>query len=166
MLRIDSNLIWIIVNLIIFYLLIRKFLFKPVLGMIEKRKQMIEDQFKQADETNAKANELKQKYEDSLGGAKEESQRIIETARQRGESEYQEIVGKAKADADQLVKDANANMQRERDKAMQDVQKEIGTLAMAAAAKIIGEANTPKLDEELYTEFLTKAGKENDANGS
>ena len=72
MLRIDSNLIWIIVNLIIFYLLIRKFLFKPVLGMIEKRKKMIEDQFAAADETNAQANELKQKYEASLGGAKEE----------------------------------------------------------------------------------------------
>mgnify|MGYP000411777411 CR=1 FL=1 len=39
MLRIDSNLIWIIVNLLIFYFLIRKFLFKPVLNIIEKRKQ-------------------------------------------------------------------------------------------------------------------------------
>lgn len=45
MLRIDSNLIWIIVNLLIFYFLIRKFLFKPVLNIIEKRKQMVAEQF-------------------------------------------------------------------------------------------------------------------------
>lgn len=166
MLRIDSNLIWIIVNLMIFYLLIRKFLFKPVLGMIERRKQMIENQFQQADEINAQANGLKLKYEDSLAGAREESRKMIESARQRGEAEYQEIVDRAKADADQLVKEAKANMHRERQMAMRDVQKEIGTLVMAATAKLIGEANTPKLDEEQYIAFLTKAGKENDAKGS
>ena len=49
MLRIDSNLIWIIVNLLIFYFLIRKFLFKPVLNIIEKRKQMVTEQFEKAD---------------------------------------------------------------------------------------------------------------------
>ena len=49
MLRIDSNLIWIIVNLLIFYFLIRKFLFKPVLNIIEKRKQMVAEQFEKAD---------------------------------------------------------------------------------------------------------------------
>ena len=166
MLRIDSNLIWIIVNLIIFYLLIRKFLFKPVLGMIEKRKKMIEDQFAAADETNAQANELKQKYEASLGGAKEESQKIIASARERGHAEYQEIIDKAQTEADRMLKDANVNVAREREKALQDVQTEIANLAMAAAAKIIGEANTPELDKELYSEFLTKAGKSNDANGN
>ena len=53
MLRIDSNLIWIIVNLLIFYFLIRKFLFKPVLNIIEKRKQMVAEQFEKADTANA-----------------------------------------------------------------------------------------------------------------
>lgn len=48
MLRIDSNLIWIIVNLLIFYFLIRKFLFKPVLNIIEKRKQMVTEQFEKS----------------------------------------------------------------------------------------------------------------------
>ena len=55
MLRIDSNLIWIIVNLLIFYFLIRKFLFKPVLNIIEKRKQMVTEQFEKADTVNAEA---------------------------------------------------------------------------------------------------------------
>ena len=70
MLRIDSNLIWIIVNLLIFYFLIRKFLFKPVLNIIEKRKQMVTEQFEKADTVNAEALELKTQYEASLQGAK------------------------------------------------------------------------------------------------
>ena len=58
MLRIDSNLIWIIVNLLIFYFLIRKFLFKPVLNIIEKRKQMVTEQFEKADTANAVVSQI------------------------------------------------------------------------------------------------------------
>ena len=77
MLRIDSNLIWIIVNLIIFYLLIRKFLFKPILGMIEKRKKMIEDQFAAADEaTTPLAAQKKSHRRSSLLPVREETQNI------------------------------------------------------------------------------------------
>ena len=83
MLRIDSNLIWIIVNLLIFYFLIRKFLFKPVLNIIEKRKQMVAEQFEKADTANAEALELKTQYEASLQGAKEEAIQIVADARGR-----------------------------------------------------------------------------------
>lgn len=166
MLRIDTNLIWIVVNLIIFFILIRKFLFKPVLNIIEKRKQMIEEQFAKAETQNQQALELKAKYEASLEGAKEESVQLIEDARQRGEAEYKQIVQQAEVRADQLMKNADANLKREREKALQDVQDEIGSLAMAAAMKIIGNASTQMTDEEFYNEFLTKAGKQNDADCS
>ena len=166
MLRIDTNLIWIVVNLIIFFILIRKFLFKPVLNIIEKRKQMIEEQFAKAETQNQQALELKAKYEASLEGAKEESIQLIEDARQRGEAEYKQIVQRAEVRVGQLMKNAEANLKREREKALQDVQDEIGSLAMAAAMKIMGNASTQMTNEEFYNEFLTKAGKQNDADCS
>lgn len=166
MLRIDTNLIWIVVNLIIFFILIRKFLFKPVLNIIEKRKQMIEEQFAKAETQNQQALELKAKYEASLEGAKEESIQLIEDARQRGEAEYKQIVQRAEVRVGQLMKNADANLKREREKALQDVQDEIGSLAMAAAMKIMGNASTQMTNEEFYNEFLTKAGKQNDADCS
>ena len=166
MLRIDTNLIWIVVNLIIFFILIRKFLFKPVLNIIEKRKQMIEEQFAKAETQNQQALELKAKYEASLEGAKEESIQLIEDARQRGEAEYKQIVQRAEVRVGQLMKNAEANLKREREMALQDVQDEIGSLAMAAAMKIMGNASTQMTNEEFYNEFLTKAGKQNDADCS
>ncbi len=166
MLRIDTNLIWIVVNLIIFFILIRKFLFKPVLNIIEKRKQMIEEQFAKAEIQNRQALELKAKYETSLEGAKEESIQLIEDARQRGEAEYRQIVQQAEERAGQLMKNADASLKREREKALQDVQNEISSLAMAAAMKIIGDASSPVTDEGFYNEFLAKAGKQNDADCS
>lgn len=165
MLRIDSNLIWIIVNLLIFYFLIRKFLFKPVLNIIEKRKQMVAEQFEQADTANAEANALKTQYEESLAGAKEEAVQIVANARERADAEYKQIVADAEEHSRQLIEKTSRDMERERDKTLQDVQKEIGTLAMAAAVKIIGESSSQVTDEQLYNEFLAKTGEKHDSNG-
>ena len=158
MLRIDSNLIWIIVNLLIFYFLIRKFLFKPVLNIIEKRKQMVAEQFEKADTVNAEALELKTQYEASLQGAKEEAVQIVADARERADVQYKQIV------SDALLEKTNQDMEKERDRALQSVQKEISTLAMAAAIKIIGENSSKVTDEQLYNEFLSKTGDKHDSN--
>ena len=164
MLRIDSNLIWIIVNLLIFYFLIRKFLFKPVLNNIEKRKQMVVEQFEKADTANAEAQELKTQYEASLQGAKEEAIQIVADARERADVQYKQIVSDAEKRSADLLEKTNQDMEKERDRALQSVQKEIGTLAMAAAVKIIGENSSKVTDEQLYNEFLSKTGDKHDSN--
>ena len=50
MLSLDLNLVWTIINLVVLYLLLRHFLFKPVMGIMEKRRQIIEDGLKNAQE--------------------------------------------------------------------------------------------------------------------
>ena len=157
MLRIDSNLIWIIVNLLIFYFLIRKFLFKPVLNIIEKRKQMVAEQFEKADTVNAEALELKTQYEASLQGAKEEAVQIVADARERADVQYKQIVSDAEKRSEALLEKTNQDMEK-------SVQKEISTLAMAAAIKIIGENSSKVTDEQLYNEFLSKTGDKHDSN--
>ncbi len=154
MLRIDSNMIWVFINLLIFIVVIWIILFKPILNVLEKRKQTIDDQFAAADRVNAEAAELKKKYEESLSGAKDESTQIIEDAQRRGEKQYQQIVGDAQVRATQLLKEANLDVEREREKAMKEAQVEIGNLAMEAATKIVAGANPDKTDEEIYNEFL------------
>ena len=46
MIKVDLSLLWTIINLVVFYLLLKKFLFKPVMGIMEKREQMIADGLK------------------------------------------------------------------------------------------------------------------------
>ena len=73
MLRIDFNLVLTIINLIVLYLILRKFLFRPVMDIMEKREKMIADGIGHANEEQDKAHALKKQYEDALNGAKEES---------------------------------------------------------------------------------------------
>ena len=65
MIKIDINLVFTIINLIVLYLLMKKFLFGPIIGVMEKRKAMIDEQFASAEKTTTEANQLKGQYEDA-----------------------------------------------------------------------------------------------------
>ena len=112
---------------------------------------MVAEQFEKADTANAEAQELKTQYEASLQGAKEEAIQIVADARERADVQYKQIVSDAEKRSADLLEKTNQDMEKERDRALQSVQKEIGTLAMAA-------------DEQLYNEFLSKTGDKHDSN--
>ena len=63
MLRLDINLLFTIINLLIWYLLIKKFLFKPVNNIIAKREEAIEGRYKEAEQEKLEAGQQKEKYE-------------------------------------------------------------------------------------------------------
>ena len=99
MIKVDLSLLWTIINLVVFYLLLKKFLFKPVMGIMEKREQMIADGLKNASDRQEEAETLKKEYESALSGAKEESVKIVENARVEAKRQSDEIL----ADADRGV---------------------------------------------------------------
>ena len=59
MLKFDWNILFTLINLVIFYLLMKRFLFKPILKVMNKRKEMINKQFQDADDAKSQALELK-----------------------------------------------------------------------------------------------------------
>ena len=80
MLRVDINLVFTIINLLVLYLLMKKFLFGPVVAVMEKRKAMIEEQFANAAAAEKNANELKSQYEDTLKTANADADNIIQVS--------------------------------------------------------------------------------------
>ena len=92
MIKVDLSLLWTIINLVVFYLLLKKFLFKPVMGIMEKREQMIADGLKNASDRQEEAETLKKEYESALSGAKEESVKIVENARVEAKRQSDEIL--------------------------------------------------------------------------
>ena len=69
MLRIDFNLVLTMINLVILFLILRKFLFRPIMNIMEKREAMISDGLKNAEDSQNQALELKSQYEEKLKGA-------------------------------------------------------------------------------------------------
>ena len=147
MLHVDPNIFWTVVNLLILFILLRIFLFKPVLGMIEKRKAAIEGTLSDADQKNAAAQALKQQYESSLKDAKQESFQIVSDAKDRAQVQYNQIIDKA-----------NAAAEADREKILKDAQSELASVALAAASKLLGTTVDAKANKAMLDAFLAEAG--------
>lgn len=158
MIVINENIIWTVVNLIILFILMKIFLFKPVLGMMEKRRQTIQDSLDNADQKNTEAGELKEKYEASLKDAKQESFQLVTEAKDRAQVQYNQIIDKANADAAQIVHQASTATEADRVKIMQEAQGQIADLALAAASKLLGSNVDAKANKEMLDAFLSEAG--------
>lgn len=154
MLSLDLNLVWNNINLVVLYLLLSHFLFKPVMGIMDKRKKIIEDGLKNAQDAQNDAKKMKQEYEDALKGAKQESAQIIENARSAAKNEYDRIVGEAGDKAGNIIESAKETVRVERERTMKELQGEIAGLAVASAAKIVGKT----ADQDLYDQFLKEVG--------
>lgn len=162
MLKFGWDFLWTIINLIIFYLLMRRFLFKPIKNTMDKRKELIEKQFKDADDVNAQAAELKKQYEKQLESADGEKQRIINEAKDSAKVEYNKIVDRAKVDADKIKNEARKAAQKELENTRRSVNEDIAALAMQAAEKVVGKSVSAQTDSEIFDEFIKESSDSNE----
>ncbi len=160
MLKFDWNILWTFINLIIFFVLMKVFLFKPIKKTLDKRKELIDKQFKDADDAQKQADELKAQYQSELEDVEQEKKQILVDARADAKKEYNKIIDRAQGDADRIKSDARAAAEFETLKARRAVKEELAALAMETAEKVIGESASPELDSDLYDKFLNESSDE------
>lgn len=157
MLKFDWNMLWTLINLIVFFLLMKLFLFNPIKKVLNKRKELIDKQFKDAEEAQRQAEDIKTQYQNQLDGVEEEKKQILATARTTAKNEYNKIIDKAHDDADKIKSDAKKASDFENEKTRRAVKEEIAALAMETAEKVVGKSASAQLDSKLYDEFLEES---------
>lgn len=161
MLKIDPvNLICTIANLLILFVALKIFLFKPVQKIIEARQAQADAVKTSADALKEEANALKEQYEASLALAEKEKEEILEAARKDADEQSDEIINAAKKKAEKIENDAVAEARNQKNKMLKDAEKEIADCIVSAAGKIVGSKSGIEVDKSLYDEFLVKAGEE------
>ena len=159
MLKLGWDLVFTIINLLILYFLMRKFLFKPVMGIMEQREKLINDQFKSAKDAENKANELKATWEENVASTAEEKERIISEAKVRAMAEADKIVADANNQAKSIVENANKVVAANKEKAIREVESQVAQIAMIAAAKIVNDKTNEINNSAIYDEFLADNSK-------
>ena len=157
MLKFDLNFLWTIINLILFFELMRFLLFKPIKKILTQRQEMIDNQFKDAENAREQADSLKSLYEAELAGVEDEKKQIITDARADAKTEYDKIVNRAQSDADRIKSDARKAAEAETEKARLSVKEGIAQLAMETAAKVVGEKSSAEIDSSIYDKFLNES---------
>ncbi|MGN0705014.1 MAG: F0F1 ATP synthase subunit B [Lentihominibacter sp.] len=134
-----KEIIFAMVNFLILVFVLGKFIYKPFLGMLENRKQMIQEKFDRADAVNKRADARMAKYNRQIAGAEEESREIIRDAKQKAEAQAQAIIDEAKAEAAEIIAKAERTIEIEQAKAIEGLHNEIAELALLAAEQIVGD---------------------------
>ena len=159
MLKLDMNLVWTVINLIILFLLIKKFLFKPVNNILEKRQQEAADVLSDAAEKQKEADGLKKQYEDSIKNIESEKERSLEEAHNKASQEYDRIVAEADKKADEKLEDAKAAVKKEHDQMVADAKDEIAGMVIEASDKMTASKADPETDHALFERFIEETNK-------
>lgn len=154
-----STMIWTVVNLIVLYLLLKKFLFKPVTTMIESRQQEIEHNIAAAEDQRIKAETMLEEYDDKLKNAHHEATQIVAKAKQRAEHEYQTILKTAQTNAKRLTEETEMQIETDRLTMLAGVRKEVAALAIMAAAHVSAHERNYDEDQALLESFLSEVGE-------
>lgn len=145
-------------NTIALFLVLKKFLFKPVMKMIEDRQQEIDTMYDEADKAKENAKSIQAEYEQKLSVATETSEKMVKEAVARGKDREEEIIRQARADAAAIMDKASADIAQEKKKALNDAKDEISGIAMSIAEKVVGRQLNDADQSELIDQFINELG--------
>ena len=148
-----------ICNLFIQVYLIKRFLFKPVNEMLEKRKALADAQIREAEKAKADADAIKTEYEQNMKEAKEKANEILTTAQRTAALQSEEVLKEAASQAAALKSKAESDIAQEKRKAVNEIKDEIGGMAVEIAGKVIEREISEEDHTKLIDEFLANVGE-------
>lgn len=152
------DLVWSIINFIALVFILKIFLYKPILGMLDARKEEIAGKYRQADEARNEAMSLKDEYVQEMQKAKAEAQEIINQASKLGEEAKASIIAEARINATNLTDKAKEEIRLEKEKAKAELRNEVADLAVLAAGKVLEKTLQPEDHAKLISEFISEVG--------
>ena len=152
------NIVVTIGNTLITFLIIKKFLFKPVKKMLAAREEEVQGMYGAAEKTQAEAEQMRREYTERLAKAKEEAAEIVGSATRRATVRSEEILKESSQQAAAMMKKAENTIEQERKKAMNELKDEVASLSVMIASKVV-ERDVKQADHDRFIEeFIDKVG--------
>ena len=152
--------LFVLLNTLTIYFVAKKFLFGPVMKIIQDRQKEIDDMYDAAGKAKDNAAALESEYKQKLSVAAETSERMVKEAVARGQSREEEIIRQANREADAIRDKAAADIAQEKKKAINDAKDEISEMAMAIAGKVVGRELTAADQANLVDHFINELGEQ------
>ena len=145
-----------VVNFAILFGLLYLVAYKPLLRMFDERSRKIKESLERAERIKGQAAHAEEETKRQIEAASREGQEVIARAVRTGEEIRQQAQQEAKQEAESLIGKARAEIQRERDDAIDELRKEVADLTMLAAEKVIDRS----LDKEAHRQLIDKTLEE------
>lgn len=146
-------------NLLIMFLILKRFLFQPVKNMLAERQAQVDAIYTAAEDDRSAAGDMKQQYEQRLANARQEADDLVKTATQTAQRRGDAIVTEATAQAAHIKNKAEQEIAMERQQMLADVRTEISDMAVSIASKVVEREISAKDHASLVDEFIRNVGE-------
>lgn len=153
-----GTIVFTLINTLIIFLIFRIFLYKPVCNILEKRKEMAASQIADAQKAKESAEKAEQEYTARLADAKNEAAEIVKQATLRAQKREEEIVSEANQKAADIRAKAEENIERDKQRALNEIKDEISEMVVMAASKVVEKEISEKDNEDIISKFLSEVG--------
>lgn len=145
-----SNLI----NFTILLIVLRLFLYKPVLRLLDERKRRIQEGLDQAAQAASQASASEQEAREAIEQAQREAREMVQQAQEGAAQLRAQLEERARTDAEQIVERAREEVRVERDQAIEQLRREFADLTITAAERVIGQSLDRSAHQRLIDEVL------------
>jgi F-type H+-transporting ATPase subunit b len=147
-------------NLLILFLIMKKFLFKPVNQILEQRAEEVDKIYSEAEDIRTKVKLDKELYEEKLKNAKAESDQLIKSATARARLRRDEILQAASLEAEQKKQKAERDILLEKKKAINEIKDNLSEIVIELAEQVIEKEIDPLAHKSLIDEAIEELGEQ------
>jgi F-type H+-transporting ATPase subunit b len=134
-----GTVFWTTLIFLLFFFLLSKFAWKPILAAVRARDEMIKSSLESAEKAREDMKRLQSDNEAILKKAREERENILKDARDIRDKMISEAKGRASEEAEKLIEKARESIEREKDKALSEIHQQVAWLSVEIASKLLGE---------------------------
>ena len=158
MLTLNINLLYTVVNVLLLFLLLRKFLYKPVMNIIEQRQKQVDDTLAAAETSKTEAKTALAAAQDKLRNVDAEAAQRREAYEKQAEKEKEQLLADAQHQADAILAEGKAAAEAERQHKLREADAQTTALARAMCEKLLERNLTQQDDARMLDDLLQKAG--------
>lgn len=149
-------------NLTLLFLIVKKFLFKPVLRTLENRQKELDLKYAAAEQDRKLAEQFRKEEEEKLSTADFRADEILQNAGAQAKRRSEKILEEAKEEANHMIRTAENEVRLERKKGTEQIREEIASVSVLLAEKILEREVDTEDHHALISSFLDKIGESND----
>lgn len=150
--------LWTIINIFVTYLILKRFVFKPIIALLVGRRVAVEEELKQSEEKKKEANALLTEAKRRIEESRTEAAEILTEARLQAEKQGRMIIAGSKEEAENVVSRAKEDSSRIHNAMLEQMKDEVADLAVAIASKVVGsiidESHQKEMSDRIMEETL------------
>jgi F-type H+-transporting ATPase subunit b len=151
-----GTVVWSTIIFSLFFILLTKFAWKPILNAVKARDEMIKGSLAAAEKAREDIMKLQSDNEAILRKAREERELILKDARDVRDKLIAEAKDKASEEAEKLIEKARTGIESEKRKALSEIRDQVATLSVDIASKLLGEQLSKTGEQEKLIDNYLK----------